>query len=258
MTQIIAIAAHKGGVGKTTTAISLSAALARSGASSLLVDLDPQGHSTIGLGVTCDENRTVWDILADRPVALETVTYPTSVPQLHVVPATIRLERQARTLLGRSFREHILRTALERAGDAFDWVLIDCPPSLGTLVENALVAANRVIVPCRSEARGADGLIDLLEVLDLVNPVALDACQILRTQRHGARSTANELLELALEPFRNRVLSTVVPQCDDLNHAQVKGVDIFGYAPRSTGAAAYAQLAGEVRRAWGAGANSRS
>lgn len=243
--HVVAIAAHKGGVGKTTTAIALSAALARGGQRTLLVDLDPQGHSTIGLGVEPD-SRTVRDLLAEKgALPLGQVEYATGVEGLVVVPANIGLERAARGMLS-----VMLRRALAPAGGRFAWVILDCPPSLGPLVENALVAASQVIVPVRSEARGADGLVDLLDVLELLNERAREACRILRTQRNESHSIANGLIEDALEPYRARVLQTMIPQCSELNQAQAKRQDIFSYAPRSTGAAAYAQLAGEVMGLW--------
>jgi chromosome partitioning protein len=241
--EVVAVAAHKGGVGKTTTATALAAALARfRQASVLLVDLDPQGHSSVGLDVAVDPAWTVRELLAERhPAPLARVCYATGVDRLAVVPATIGLERAARGMLS-----VMLRRALAPAAGRFDWVILDCPPSLGSLVENALVAATRVLVPVRAEARGADGLVDLLDVLELLNEPARGACRILRTQRNESHSIANSLIEDALEPYRDRVLQTIIPQCSDLNQAQAHRQDIFTYAPRSTGAAAYAQLAGEV------------
>jgi chromosome partitioning protein len=223
----------------------------------LLVDLDPQGHSTVGLGVTVDPARTVRELLAEEALPLERVTYSTPIDGLAIVPATIRLEREARRLVDRHFREGILRDALAPATARVDWILIDCPPSLGLLVENAVVAANRVIVPVRSEARGADGLVDLLEVMEKLNRAVLPATRILRTMRHGAHTTSNTLIDDDLEEYRDRLFETVIPHCLDLNHAQAHSQDIFRFAPRSTGAAAYAQLAGEVTDLWAA-ANLRT
>jgi cellulose biosynthesis protein BcsQ len=153
------------------------------------------------------------------------------------------LEREARRLVDRHFREGILRDALASATDHVAWILIDCPPSLGILVENAIVAANRVIVPVRSEARGADGLVDLLEVMEELNRTVLPATRILRTMRHGGHTTANTLIDDDLEDYPERLFETVIPDCLDLNQRAGAQPGHLYFAPRSTGAAAYTQLA---------------
>ncbi len=250
--QTVAIAAHKGGVGKTTTAMALAAGLARFHAASvLLVDLDPQGHSTVGLGVDVDDDRTVREIFAETAVPGEIIglEHRTSVPGLRVVPATIRLERVARTLLARTRREDVLKRALEPV-EAYDWVILDCPPSLGPLVENALVAADRVIVPCRMEARATDGIVDLVEVLQLLRP-SFDDWRILRTQRDARATVTNAAIDGALDAWASRLLSTIIPKSEALNQAQIDREDIYTFSARCAGAVAYSRLCEEVR-AWAA------
>ena len=251
---IIACACHKGGVGKTTTTMGLTAALVRGGfGPALLVDLDPQGHSTLGLAVSVgDEDRSVRDLLKARDrLGLERVTHHTQVPGLDIVPATIGLEMEAQTLYGRPMRHALLRDALEGAAAAlgYRWVVIDCPPSLGSLVENALTAADLVIVPCRMEARALDGLADLVDILKVLRGRTFEAWRILRTLVDSHNKIANAAIEAALRStYAAWLLETVIPKSEALNKAQIARMDIFSFDERATGAAAYLALAEEVVR----------
>lgn len=250
----VCVAAHKGGVGKTTTSMALAAALARSGDQVLLVDLDPQGHSTMGLGIDVDDDdvraRTVKELLADDPLPLGAVTHACGVPGLSIVPATIPLERTAQWLVAAPARAHRLQRALAPAGYA--WVVIDCPPSLGALTENALMAADAIVIPCRMEARATDGVRGLLEVLDSLRPGWANGSnwRILRNARDVRRKVSNETAETMFAKYAGQVFTTVIPQCDALNQAQFLGQDIFSFEGNSSGAIAYAQLAEDVRRLW--------
>ncbi len=253
----LCVAAHKGGVGKTTTAMALSAALARAGEAVLLVDLDPQGHSTMGLGLDVDDDavraRTVRELLADDPLRLCQVEHPTGVPTLTVVPAIILLERTAQWLVTAPARDRRLQRALADATGRYAWVVIDCPPSLGALTENALVAADAVLVPCRMEARATDGVKGLLEVLAELRPGFATATnwRILRNARDVRRRVSNAVAETMFDLYQGHILETVIPQCDALNQAQFQGVDIFTYDASCSGAIAYAQLAADVKALWG-------
>jgi chromosome partitioning protein len=259
----VAVAAHKGGVGKTTTAMALSAALARAGERVLLVDLDPQGHSTMGLGLDVDDDevraRTVRELLADDPRPLASVEHSTGVLNLRLVPAIILLERTAQWLVTAPARDRRLQRALAGAAGRYTWIVIDCPPSLGALTENALMAADAVLIPCRFEARAADGVTGLLEVLGELRPQwATDRnWRIVRNARDVRRRISNELAEEMFTKYAGHVLETVIPQSDELNKAQFAGVDIFTYDARCSGAVAYTQLANDVRELW-APANGRS
>jgi len=165
VTCTIAIATHKGGTGKTVTAMALSAALARAGQTCLLVDLDPQGHSTLGLGVELAEGEpTLHACFSEPALPLSRVIRTTHLPGLHLAPANLRLARVAQALYMRPKREEVLRRACEPMAAQYAYIVLDCPPALGVLTEAALTAADLIVIPCQLEARAADGLVDLLEV----------------------------------------------------------------------------------------------
>jgi chromosome partitioning protein len=247
MSKVIACAAHKGGVGKTVTAMAVAAAFARAGDATLLVDIDPQGHSTIGLGVEFDPDAlTVRDIYTEPPVEPTRTIVGTSVPQLSMMPATIRLERVAHSLYMRPRREDTLAHALRPLRALFKWVIIDCPPSLGALTETAIAAADLVIVPCRMEARASDGLIDLLELMALLRGEHFGRWKILMTQVDKRKSTTNAAVAAALSRWDAHLLDTVIPQSEPLNQAQIARVDCFAYNPTCSGSAAYLRLAQEL------------
>ncbi len=252
--QTVAIAGHKGGIGKTTTAMALASALARGRSEPvLLVDLDPQGHSTLGLGLDVDDEhlrrRTVRELFLDgAALPLTAVEHQTAVLGLSIVPATIGLEAAAQVLYGRTMRHAVLREALEAATGRYTWVILDCPPSLGPLVENALTAADLVIVPCRMEARATDGLADLVEKLKRLRGHTFDSWRILRTMVDSHNKVANAAIESALHANYERwLLSTVIPKAEALNKAQIARLDIFSFDEASAGARAYVALAAEVQ-----------
>jgi chromosome partitioning protein len=197
--------------------MALSAALARAGDQVLLVDLDPQGHSTMGLGLDVDDDdvqaRTVREVLADHPRPLAAVEHPTGRPNLSIVPATIRLERTAQWLVTAPARDRRLQRALAGAVGRYAWIVIDCPPSLGALTENALIAADAILVPCRMEARATDGVKGLLEMLDDLRPQwATDRnWRILRNARDVRRRISNDLAEEMFNKYTGHVLETVIP-----------------------------------------------
>jgi chromosome partitioning protein len=254
--RIVAIAAHKGGAGKTTTALCLASALANAGAETLLIDLDPQAHSTIGLGVTlADDAVTVRDVLTDQTVDVERAIVASAVPRLSVLPSMIRLEHITQWLYMRPKREAILGKALKPIRRDFAWIVIDCPPSLGALTEMAIAAADLVIVPCRMEARASDGLEDLLELVAILRGQGWNGWRILKTQIDRRRSVTNELVMEALAPWTAQLLTTEIPQSEPLNQAQLARVDIYTFDPSCSGAAAYTALANEVQ-AWRKSANS--
>ena len=250
--RTLAIAAHKGGVGKTTTAMAVAAALARGGHGDvLLVDLDPQGHSTLGLGLDVDQEHlrrhTVRELLDRDPLPLEAVVHASGVTGLSIVPATIELEATAQVLYGRPMRHAVLRETLEGEAGVFAWIVIDCPPSLGPLVENALIAADQVIVPCRMEARATDGLADLVDVLRVLRGRAFENWRILRTVVDSHNRIANAAIEGALRSkYDPALLETAIPKSEALNKAQIARMDIFAFDARSAGAEAYLSLVQEL------------
>jgi len=246
-TCTIAIATHKGGTGKTVTAMALSAALARAGQPCLLIDLDPQGHSTLGLGVELAEGEpTVHACFSEPPLPLSRVIRPTHLPGLDLVPANLHLARVAQALYMRPKREDVLRRTVAPLAGQYPYLVLDCPPSLGVLTEAALAAADLVMIPCQLEARAADGLVDLLEVLGLLKGEDFAQWRILLTRVDRRKTTTNQAVLAALAPWQSHLFTTTIPQSEPLNQAQIERTDIFSFEPKSQGALAYAALAQEI------------
>jgi chromosome partitioning protein len=247
--RILAIANQKGGVGKTTTAVNLGAALAESGLRVLVVDLDPQGNASTGLGINPrDVEHSVYDVLMNDVPALDCVE-PTSLKNLFVLPATIDLAGAEIELVPAFSRELKLKRALDLVRPEYDVVLIDCPPSLGLLTVNGLAAADDVIVPIQCEYYALEGLGQLLRNVALVralNPT-LDVRGIVLTM-HDARTRLAEQVESEVrEHFDEKVYLTVVPRTVRLSEAPSFGQPIIVFDPTSRGASAYRELAKEVR-----------
>ncbi|HXO84681.1 MAG TPA: ParA family protein [Gemmatimonadales bacterium] len=246
--KVICVATHKGGAGKTVTAMSLAAGFARTGVRTLLVDLDPQGHSTIGLGLElADGQPTIADMVQGAPCAPLAYRFAGGDAAVDVLPSNIRLERVQYWLYAQPRREQFLLRLVRPLADAYDLCIIDTPPSLGVLAEGAVAAADLVLIPCQMEARATDGLVDLLELMALLKGEAFDRWWILRTRVDCRKGATNAAVHAQLEPWAAHLLPTSIPQCEPLNHAQMRQKDIFTYAPASTGAQAYARLVEELR-----------
>ena len=229
--------------------MALSAGLARAGKRCLLIDLDPQGHSTLGLGVEiADGEPTIREFFNEPPLPMNRLIRQTHLPSLHLVPAMIRLARIAQSLYMRPKREELLRRGLRPIYDQYDFIVIDCPPSLGVLTETALVAADLIIVPCQMEARAADGLVDLLEVVSIIKGEDFDAWRILLTKMDSRKTTTNQAVMAALTPWKHKLFATTIPQSEPLNQAQIERTDIFSFEPHSKGALAYEALTKEILR----------
>jgi chromosome partitioning protein len=248
--KTIAIATHKGGTGKTVTAMALGAGLARAGKVCLLIDLDPQGHSTLGLGVEVSAGEpTIREFfLSEPPGRFDGIVIETSVPHLYVVPADIRLARVAQTLYMRPKREDLLKRGIKRIETTYDYIVLDCPPSLGVLSEAAIAAADIVLVPCQMEARAADALVDLLEIISIIKGEEFNDWRILLTRVDQRKTVTVEAIMKALEPWKDRILKTTIPQAEALNQAQIARADIYSYDPKSKGAQAYEALTQEILR----------
>lgn len=248
MANIIAIATHKGGAGKTVTAINLGAGLAREGKRTLIVDLDPQGHCSLGLGLEiAKDDLTLRDFFMEPGTFhLKRVIKETAVENLSVAPSTIRLAPVARTLYGRPKREEILKRGLAPIEKDFDFFLLDCPPTLGVLTECGITAAHSVIIPCKMEARAADGLVDLLDIIATLKGEGFEKYKILINQFDTRKSVTNEVVMTQLGPWKEHFLSTIVPYNESLNQAQMAGNEIFTFDPKSKGATAYQELAKEI------------
>lgn len=249
MSRVIAIANQKGGVGKTTTAVNLSACLADLGKRVLLIDIDPQGNATSGLGL--DRRRlkaSVYDVLLDEVPLLDAVV-ETKVKGVQVVPATIDLAGAEIELVPRIARESRLKQALDPVRDQFDFVLMDCPPSLGLLTINALTAADSILIPIQCEYYALEGLTQLMDTFRLVrealNP-SLEVEGVALTMFDGRTNLSIQVVEEVKRYFPGQVYRSIIPRNVRLSEAPSHGLPITLYDPRSKGAEAYLELAREV------------
>jgi len=247
--RVVAVANQKGGVGKTTTAVNLGAALAELGYRTLIVDLDPQGNATTGLGINARGLETsIYDVLM-REVPIEDALEPTSVRNLFVVPATIDLAGAEIELVPAFSRELRLKRALEGVADDFDFTLVDCPPSLGLLTVNALAAANEVVVPVQCEYYALEGLSALLRNVQLVQSnlnTTLEVSTIILTMFDARTKLAGQVAQEVRNHFGQVVCRHIVPRTVRLSEAPSFGQPIIVFDPTSRGAIAYRELAKEV------------
>lgn len=248
--RVVAMCNQKGGVGKTTTTINLGAALAEFGRRVLLVDFDPQGALSVGLGVNPHElDRTVYNLLMDRGVVAEDILLKTNTPGMDLLPSNIDLSAAEVQLVGEVAREQTLDRGLESVIADYDYVLIDCQPSLGLLTVNALTAADGVIIPLECEffaLRGVALLMDTIsKVTERLNP-QLELDGILATMYDSRTTHGREVLARVVEAFGDRVFHTVINRTIRFPETTVAGEPITSYATKSSGAAAYRQLAQEV------------
>lgn len=248
--RIIAVVNQKGGVGKTTTTINLGAALAEQGARVLLVDFDPQGALSVGLGLNPNEiDVSVYNLLLDRNVGLDDVVVASKVPGLDLVPSNIDLSAAEVILVSEVAREQLLKRCLEPAQARYDYVLIDCPPSLGLLTVNALTAAGSVIVPLECEyfaLRGMALLMDTVaKVQERLNP-DLEVMGIVATMLEARTIHGREVLSRVGDAFGDKLFKTVIHKTIKFSEGSVAGVPILVYAPSSNGAQEYRDLGREV------------
>ena len=248
--RIVAMCNQKGGVGKTTTTINLAAALAEYGRKVLIVDFDPQGAASVGLGINPNElEDTVYNVLVDRGADIRSIIRPTGVEGLDLLPANIDLSAAEVQLVSEVARESILARALRPVEDEYDVVLIDCQPSLGLLTVNALTAAHGVLIPLECEFFALRGVALLVETVDKVrdrlNPrLRLDG--ILATMFDPRTLHSREVIERVHEAFGDQLLQTVIRRTVKFPDASVAAEPITSYAPTHDGANAYRQLAREL------------
>ncbi len=249
MAKVIAIANQKGGVGKTTTAVNLSSCLAVKGKKVVIIDVDPQGNTTSGLGIdkkTID--KSVYDVIINDE-KIENVLIKTVVDNLFLCPSNIQLVGAEVELVSFISRETRMKMAIERIRDKYDFILIDCPPSLGLLTLNSLTASDTILVPIQCEYYALEGLSQLMNTVNLVqrhlNP-ALDVEGVVLTMFDARTNLSIQVVEDVKKHFRNKVYRTIIPRNVRLSEAPSFGLPIILYDPKSKGAECYLDLAQEV------------
>lgn len=247
--KVVACINQKGGVGKSTTVINLSAALGELGKKVLIIDFDPQGNSTSGYGIEKEElEHDIYDvILHDYPV--EQAIHETLESKVFLIPATIQLATAEIELVSTMARESVLKEAISQVKDEFDYIFIDCPPSLGLLTINALTAANSLLIPIQCEYYALEGVAKLLESMQMVkkrmNP-ELDIFGVVMTMFDSRTTLSKQVVDEVAGFFGEKMFKTIIPRNVKVSEAPSHGMPVTSYAKLSKGAVAYAQLAKEV------------
>lgn len=249
MAKVIAIANQKGGVGKTTTAVNLSSCLGYKGKKVLIIDIDPQGNTTSGLGVDKKNiKRSIYDVLINDE-KIKNALVDTSIENLKLCPSNIQLAGAEVELVSVISRETRMKVAISEIRNEFDFVLIDCPPSLGLLTVNSLTAADTILVPIQCEYYALEGLSQLMDTVRLVqkhlNPI-LDVEGVVLTMFDARTNLSIQVVDEVKKHFKNKVYRTVIPRNVRLSEAPSFGLPIILYDPKSKGSECYMELAEEV------------
>lgn len=249
MGKKIAITNQKGGVGKTTTSVNLSACIAKLGKKVLLIDMDPQGNASSGLGIDKDNlELCIYDVLING-MTMNDVIVPTALKKLKIAPASIDLAGAGVELVNLPKREHILKKALKEVKDDYDFIFIDCPPSLDLLTLNAMTAADGVLIPIQSEFYALEGVSQLINTVNLVKKSLnekLEVEGVLLTMFDGRTNLSIQVADEVKKFFTTKVYKTIIPRNVRLSEAPSYGEPIIIYDPKSKGAEVYMKLAKEV------------
>lgn len=250
MSKILAIANQKGGVGKTTTAINLSACLAEAGKKVLLIDLDPQGNTTSGFGVDKEAfDKTIYELILKECSVNEAMYQVENIENLTIIPSNVNLAGAEIELLGISEKEYILKGAIDYIRDDFDYILIDCPPSLNMLTVNAMTTADSVLVPIQCEYYALEGISQLTHTIELVHERLNDQLKIdgvVFTMYDARTNLSADVVETVKDNLNAMVYQTIIPRNVRLAEAPSHGLPINLYDPKSAGAESYRNLAKEI------------
>ena len=250
MSKIIAVVNQKGGVGKTTTAVNISTILAKKGKKVLLIDEDPQGNATSGLGIEKDAEKSIYDVIIND-VDIDEVIVQSPVKNLFVCPSNINLAGAEVELVPMMSRERRLKEKVEKIKDQFDYIIIDCPPSLGLLTINAFATASSLLIPIQCEYYALEGVGQLMNTVNLVKKQLnkdLYIEGVVLTMNDARTNLSNQVIKEVKTYFKDNVYKTIIPRNVKLSEAPSYGMPISVYAPKSKGARCYEKLTNEIMK----------